>query len=289
VKDFQLSKKSIEEDLRTLASNIAKRTGKKVAKRLGERHTLTSKSSTTDLVTEIDEWSEKQITEYVTSRRPNDEIICEEGTYIKGKNNIRWFIDPIDGTTNFVYSHPGFSISVGVEIDKETKVGAIYAPLLNELFSASSSHGTTCNGREVEVSKTNELSNALIATGFSYKSEFRGTQAKNLIGILPKIRDIRRMGGAAFDLASVACGRVDAFFEHGLSPWDISAGHALVKNAGGIIMVINPSKSGDYSQPEVNVLKSSSEIYENSITVASSKHLIDQVVELLINSQIDYS
>ena len=110
MKDSQLSKKSIEEDLRTLAANIAKRTGKKVAKRLGEQHIQTSKSSATDLVTEIDEWSEKQITKYITSHRPNDEIICEEGTYIKGKNNIRWFIDPIDGTTNFVYSHPGFSI-----------------------------------------------------------------------------------------------------------------------------------------------------------------------------------
>ena len=289
MKDFQLSKKSIEEDLRLLASNITKKTGKKIAKKLGQRHTLTYKSSSTDLVTEIDEWSEREITKYISSHRPNDEIICEEGTYVQGKNNIRWFIDPIDGTTNFVYSHPGFSISVGVEIDKETQIGAIYAPLLNELFSASSSHGTTCNGKEVEVSKTKELSNALIATGFSYKSEFRGTQAKNLIGILPKIRDIRRMGGAAFDLASVACGRVDAFFEYGLSPWDISAGHALVKNAGGVIMTINPSKSGDYKQPEVNVLKSSSEISENTITVASSEHLIDQVVELVTNSQIDYS
>ena len=289
MKDFQLSKKSIEEDLRLLASNITKKTGKKIAKKLGQRHTLTYKSSSTDLVTEIDKWSEREITKYISSHRPNDEIICEEGTHVQGKNNIRWFIDPIDGTTNFVYSHPGFSISVGAEIDKETQIGAIYAPLLNELFSASSSHGTTCNGKEVEVSKTKELANALIATGFSYKSEFRGTQAKNLIGILPKIRDIRRMGGAAFDLASVACGRVDAFFEYGLSPWDISAGHALVKNAGGVIMTINPSKSGDYRQPEVNVLKSSSEISENTITVASSEHLIDQVVELVTNSQIDYS
>jgi len=289
VKDFQLNKKSVEEDLRVIASSITKKTGKKIAKKLGQHHTLTYKSSSTDLVTEIDEWSERKITEYISSRRPHDEIICEEGTYIQGKNNIRWFIDPIDGTTNFVYSHPGFSVSVGVEIDKETQIGAIYAPLLNELFSASSSHGTTRNGRGVEVSKTKELSNALIATGFSYKSEFRGTQAKNLIGILPKIRDIRRMGGAAFDLASVACGRVDAFFEHGLSPWDISAGHALIKNAGGVIMTIDPSRSGDYRQPEVNILKSSSEISENTITVASSKHLIDQVVELVINSQIDYS
>ena len=289
MKDFQLNNKSLEEDLRVLASGIAKKTGKKIAKKLGQRHTLTYKSSATDLVTEIDEWSESKITEYISSRRPSDEIICEEGTYIQGKNNIRWFIDPIDGTTNFVYGHPGFSISIGAEIDKETQVGAIYAPLLNELFSASSFHGTTRNGREVEISKTKELSNALIATGFSYKSEFRGTQAKNLIGILPKIRDIRRMGGAAFDLASVACGRVDAFFEHGLSPWDISAGHALIKNAGGVMMTINPSGSGGYKQPEVSVLKSSSEVSEKTITVASSKHLIDQVVELIIKSQIDYS
>lgn len=289
MKDFQLNSKSIEEDLRTLASKIAKRTGKKVGKKLGERHTLTSKKSATDLVTEVDEWSEKQITEYINSRRPNDEIICEEGTHVQGKNNIRWFIDPIDGTTNFVYGHPGFSISVGVEIDHETKVGAIYAPLLNELFTASSSSGTTRNGKRVKVSETKELSNALIATGFSYDSEYRGIQAESLVGILPKIRDIRRIGGAAFDLASVACGRVDAFFEHGLSPWDISAGHALVKNAGGVVMAINPTESGDFKKSEVTVLKSSSEISENTITVASSKHLIDQVVELIINNQIDYS
>ena len=152
MKDFPLSKKSIEEDLRLLASNITKKTGKKIAKTLGQRHTLTYKSSSTDLVTEIDKWSEREITKYISSHRPNDEIICEEGTHVQGKNNIRWFIDPIDGTTNFVYSHPGFSISVGAEIDKETQIGAIYAPLLNELFSASSSHGTTCNGKEVEVS-----------------------------------------------------------------------------------------------------------------------------------------
>lgn len=289
MKDIQLNKKSIEEDLRSIASEIAKKTGEKVAGKIGEHHQVTSKSSATDLVTEIDEWSEKKITDYITSHRPDDEIICEEGTYIQGKNNIRWFIDPIDGTTNFVYGHPGFSISVGVEIDNETKVGAIYAPLLNELFSASSTHGTTRNGKTVEVSKTKELSSALIATGFSYKSELRATQARNLIGILPKIRDIRRMGGAAFDLASVACGRVDAFFEYGLSPWDISAGHALINNAGGVMMTINPSKSKNSKNSEVNVLKSSSEISEDTITVAASKHLIEQVVELVINSQINYA
>ena len=282
-----MSNNSLEEDLRSVASKAAKKIGKKVAKKIGERHTFNYKSSTTDLVTEIDKWSEKRITEYISNLRPDDEIICEEGTHVKGKNSVRWFIDPIDGTTNFIYGHPGFSISVGVEINNTTEVGAIYAPLLNELFSASSAHGTTRNGKTVEVSKTNLLSNALVATGFSYKSDFRATQAKNLIGILPKIRDIRRIGGAAFDLASVACGRVDAFFEHGLSPWDISAGHALVKNAGGVIKTINLSKSNPSKDYEVSLLKSSSELSSDTITVAASEHLIDQVVELIINSQID--
>ena len=282
-----MSNNSLEEDLRSIASKAAQKTGKKVAKKIGERHTFNYKSSTTDLVTEIDKWSEKRITEYISNLRPDDEIICEEGTHVKGKNSVRWFIDPIDGTTNFIYGHPGFSISVGVEINDTTEVGAIYAPLLNELFSASSAHGTTLNGKTVEVSKTKLLSNALIATGFSYKSDFRATQAKNLIGILPKIRDIRRIGGAAFDLASVACGRVDAFFEHGLSPWDISAGHALVKNAGGVIKTINLSKSNSSKDYEVSLLKSSSELSSDTITVAASEHLIDQVVELIINSQID--
>ena len=288
MKDTQLSKKSTEETLRSIASQAAEKIGKKVAKKIGEIHTFNYKSSTTDLVTEIDKWSEKRITEYINSRRGDDEIICEEGTYMQGKTNIRWYIDPIDGTTNFVYGHPGFSISVGVEIDNETKVGAIYVPLLNELFSASSVHGTTRNGKIVEVSKTKELSKALVATGFSYKSEFRAVQAKNLVGILPKIRDIRRIGGAAFDLASVACGRVDAFFEYGLSPWDISAGHALIKNAGGVVMTINPSKANNSKYSEVGVLRSSSEISDDTITVAASELLIDQVVELIINSQVDY-
>ncbi len=287
MKDIQLNKKSLEEALRSVACKAAQKTGKKVANKIGEQHTLNYKSSTTDLVTEIDKWSEKRITEYVKKYRPDDEIICEEGTHIEGKSNVRWFIDPIDGTTNFVYGHPGFSISIGVEIGNITEVGAIYAPLLNELFSASPTHGTTCNGKTVEVSKTKLLSEALIATGFSYKSDFRAIQAKNLIEILPKIRDIRRVGGAAFDLASVACGRVDAFFEYGLSPWDISAGHALVKNAGGVIKTVNPSRSSSSKHFEVSVLKSSSELSEDTITVAASEYLIDQVVELVINSQTD--
>tara|TARA_B100001123_G_scaffold68426_3_gene76406 strand:- start:2263 stop:3105 length:843 start_codon:yes stop_codon:yes gene_type:complete len=277
-----LSKKSDEEDLRVIASKIAQQVGKDVEKKIGSPHYITSKSSTTDLVTEIDEWSEKTITDYIISLRPNDEVVCEEGTYVSGNNNVRWLIDPIDGTTNFIYGHPGFSISLGIEIDNETKVGALYVPLLDELFAASPAHGTTKNGKIVEVSKTKELNKTLIATGFSYNPKFRETQARNLIGILPNVRDIRRVGGAAFDLASVACGRVDAFFEYGLSPWDVSAGHALVKYAGGEVMTIDQLESNDF---EVNVLKCASTISESTITVAASEHLIDQVVELIINSQ----
>ena len=284
-KDTQLNKNSLEEDIRLLASDIAIKIGKEVENKVGSSHQVSSKSSVTDMVTEIDEWAEKEIAEHISTHRPEDEIICEEGTYVSGENAVKWLIDPIDGTTNFIYGHPGFSISLGVEINNKTEVGALYAPLLSELFSASSSHGTKRNGETVEVSKTKNLSRALIATGFSYNSKYRETQAKNLTGILPNVRDIRRIGGAAFDLASVACGRVDAFFEYGLSPWDISAGHALVKHAGGKVVTIDRGGLDESKNADIKILDRASNISKTAITVAASELLIDQVVELIIKSQ----
>ena len=284
-KDTQLNKNSLEEDIRLLASDIAIKIGKEVENKVGSSHQVSSKSSVTDMVTEIDEWAEKEIAEHISTHRPEDEIICEEGTYVSGENAVKWLIDPIDGTTNFIYGHPGFSISLGVEINNKTEVGALYVPLLGELFSASSSHGTKRNGETVEVSKTKNLSRALIATGFSYDSKYRETQAKNLTGILPNVRDIRRIGGAAFDLASVACGRVDAFFEYGLSPWDISAGHALVKHAGGKVVTIDRGGLDESKNADIKILDRASNISKTAITVAASELLIDQVVELIIKSQ----
>ena len=221
--------------LRDLALDIARAVGPEIGRRAGRVDVLSTKSTATDLVTEVDRWSEAEIVSRILDARPGDSILGEEGTGVAGTSDVRWVVDPIDGTTNFVYGHPGFSVSIGVEVDNEPVAGVVLDPLLGDVFAAAVGHGTTRNGRLVQVSGTTDLTTALVATGFSYDPGRRERQAEVLVGLLPEIRDIRRMGGAAIDLASVSCGRVDAYFEQGLNPWDCAAGTVLVSEAGGRI------------------------------------------------------
>ena len=218
--------------LRDLALDIARTVAPEIGRRAGQVDVSTTKSTATDLVTEVDRWSEAQIVSRILDARPDDSILGEEGTGVTGTSGVRWVVDPIDGTTDFVY---GFSVSIGVEIDGEPAAGVIVDPLLGDEFCAAVGHGTTRNGRPVRVSDVDELSRTLLATGFSYDPERRRRQARVLVEVLPRVRDIRRMGGAALDLASVSCGRVDAYFEKGLNPWDCAAGAVLVAEAGGRI------------------------------------------------------
>ncbi len=221
--------------LRDLALDIAQAVGPEIGRRAGRVDVLSTKSTATDLVTEVDRWSEAEIVSRILDARPRDSILGEEGTGVAGTSDVRWVVDPIDGTTNFVYGHPGFSVSIGVEVDNEPVAGVVLDPLLGDVFAAAVGHGTTRNGQPVQVSGTTDLTTALVATGFSYDPGRRERQAEVLVGLLPEIRDIRRMGGAAIDLASVSCGRVDAYFEQGLNPWDCAAGTVLVSEAGGRI------------------------------------------------------
>ena len=221
--------------LRDLALDIARAVGPEIGRRAGRVDVLSTKSTATDLVTEVDRWSEAEIVSRILDARPQDSILGEEGTGVAGTSDVRWVVDPIDGTTNFVYGHPGFSVSIGVEVDNEPVAGVVLDPLLGDVFAAAVGHGTTRNGQPVQVSGTTDLTTALVATGFSYDPGRRERQAEVLVGLLPEIRDIRRMGGAAIDLASVSCGRVDAYFEQGLNPWDCAAGTVLVSEAGGRI------------------------------------------------------
>ncbi|MAG03242.1 MAG: inositol monophosphatase [Acidimicrobiaceae bacterium] len=232
--------------LRALALRTARSVAPELARRAGGSLNTKTKSSTTDLVTDADLWSENRIAELLHDARPDDAIQCEEGTAVTGTTGVRWVVDPIDGTTNFVYGHPGFSVSIGAELDGEPAVGVIVDPLLGDEFAAALGHGATRNGTPITVSRTTVLSEALIATGFGYQPDRRRRQAEGLVDILPRVRDIRRMGGAALDLASVACGRVDAFFERGLAPWDIAAGVVIVSEAGGRVCDLSEgSPTGD--------------------------------------------
>ncbi len=220
-------------DLRDLALLAAREVVPELRRRAGGRLRSVVKSSPTDLVTDADLWAERHIVDLINRARPDDTIQSEEGTTVTGDSGVRWVVDPIDGTTNFVYGHPGFSVSIGAEVEGRPVAGVVADPLSGDEFAAAEGSGATRNGAPISVAATSDLSVALVATGFGYRPDQRFRQAECLVGLLPRVRDIRRMGGAALDLASVACGRVDAYFEQGLSAWDVCAGTVIVREAGG--------------------------------------------------------
>jgi len=219
--------------LRDLALAVARTVAPELLRRAGRVDVEATKSTATDLVTEVDRWSEARIVEGLLDVRPHDSVVGEEGTGVSGTSGIRWVVDPIDGTTDFVYRHPGFSVSIAAEVDGRPVAGVVVDPLGGDEFCAAHGHGTTRNGVPVRVSAVDEPARALVATGFSYDPDDRRRQASTLVEVLPRVRDIRRMGGAATDLASVSCGRVDAYYERGINHWDRAAGALLVTEAGG--------------------------------------------------------
>ncbi len=222
--------------LLALAEELAGRAAELSLERLGEpRADVRTKSTATDMVSEVDEACERLIVEGIREAQPGDGILSEEGASAEATTGVRWVIDPIDGTTNYLYGHPGYGISIAVEVDGEVAVGVVQDPVHGERFSAIRGHGATRNDVEIEVSTETELGSALVATGFGYTPEGRTAQAELLARLIGSIRDIRRMGAAAVDLCSVACGRVDAYYERGLNHWDLAAGSLIAAEAGATV------------------------------------------------------
>jgi myo-inositol-1(or 4)-monophosphatase len=230
------------DSLLTLATSWANETGELIREGLLRERTLTSKSSTTDLVTEMDSAAEKLIVAAIDEHRPDDGILGEEGTSRTGSTGVRWVIDPIDGTTNYVYRHPFFSVSVGVEIDGVGVAGAVCAPMIGDTYSARLGGGAFRNGLPIAVSTETDLAHALIGTGFGYKSEVRAVQGQRVAALIPHIRDVRRGGSAAIDLCFVADGRLDGYYEDGLNPWDECAGLVIAAEAGAVASRIELSR-----------------------------------------------
>ena len=196
------------------------------------RSEVGTKSTLTDMVTEIDRASEALIVGGLRAARPHDAIVGEEGTADDGTSGVRWLVDPVDGTTNYLYGHPGFAVSIAAEVDGGRAVGVVHDPLHGDVFAAAAGRGATRNGRPIHCSDKADLPTALVATGFAYDPARRAAQAAVLERVLPRIRDVRRMGAASVDLCSVACGRVDAYYERGLGPWDVAAGALIAAEAG---------------------------------------------------------
>lgn len=260
-------------ELLELAQEVAVSAGDLLRKRLPEvaggrllSSGASAKSSPTDLVTDIDRASEALIVQSLLQARPDDGVQGEEGSDRSGSTGIRWVIDPLDGTINYLYGIPVFAVSVAASRDGRSIVGVVHDPMTGSSFTASEHNGSALDGHPLELAATGRpLSQALVGTGFSYSAEHRAAQARLLPTVLASVRDIRRGGSAALDICAVACGRLDAFYEAELKPWDCAAGALVAREAGATVITLEGLAPGsstllaaapDLAQPMVDLLRS---------------------------------
>ena len=229
--------KQDKSDFLNRAIDASKLAGRHILDNLGKlsKDEIDTKQSS-DFVTRVDKESEEIIVRIIKERFPEHHFLAEETHKDNEPGEYRWIIDPLDGTTNFIHQYPAFSVSIALERKGEIISGVIFDPLRNELFTAEKEGGAFLNDNLIRVSQLNETGLALITTGFPFRmKQFLDDYLRLFKNILMEVSDIRRAGSAALDLAHLACGRCDGFFEIGLSPWDVAAGSIIIKEAGGII------------------------------------------------------
>jgi len=229
--------KQDKSDFLNRAIDASKLAGRHILDNLGKlsKDEIDTKQSS-DFVTRVDKESEEIIVRIIKERFPEHHFLAEETHKDNEPGEYRWIIDPLDGTTNFIHQYPAFSVSIALEHKGEVIVGVIFDPLRNELFTAEKEGGAFLNDNSIRVSQLNDMGSALITTGFPFrKKQLLDDYLRLFKSILMKVSDIRRAGSAALDLAHLACGRCDGFFEIGLNPWDVAAGSIIIKEAGGII------------------------------------------------------
>jgi myo-inositol-1(or 4)-monophosphatase len=216
-----------------LAASVAREAGAlALAGRRATALERATKSTTTDLVTQYDRAAEALVVERLRAVRGDDAIVGEEGSALPGTTGYEWLVDPIDGTTNYVYDLPDWCTSIAVAYHGAMVAGAVFLPVTDELFAARAGGGATRNGSPIRCSGERELALALVATGFSYHPSARALQAATVAQLITEVRDIRRSGSAAVDLCRVAAGQVDAYFEQYLNAWDSAAGELIAREAG---------------------------------------------------------
>ncbi len=220
--------------LRVIAAEAARAAGELLRERFvaGREKALRSKSTPTDLVSEADYAAERAIRELLAARRPGDAILGEEQGETQVGEGLRWIVDPLDGTVNFLFGIAQWCVSVAVHDDEGALAGVILDPLRDELFAAQRGGPAMLNGTAITASQQTDMADALVATGFAYDAEVRERQAAVAARLLPIVRDVRRMGSAALDLAWAAAGRYDGYYERAVQPWDIAAGVLICERAG---------------------------------------------------------
>ena len=222
--------------LMNVAASVARRAGDTVL--VGRRQgpvDADTKSTPTDMVTLWDGRSESLIVRDLSERRPHDGVMAEEGSARESETGIVWVVDPIDGTTNFLYGLAGFAVSIAATVEERSIAGAVYLPATRELFVAARGFGAWLGGRRLTCSSASRSEHALVGTGFSYHAEERARQGRRVAGLIAQVRDVRRLGAAAPDLCFVADGRLDAYFEENLRPWDVAAGSLIAEEAGALV------------------------------------------------------
>jgi myo-inositol-1(or 4)-monophosphatase len=254
-----------ERQLLEVARDAAEAAAAELRRRFGgHAHGVRSKSTPTDLVSDADLAAESAIRSILAERRPGDSILAEEGGESDG-GEIRWVVDPLDGTINYLFGIPAYAVSVACEDAAGTVAGVVLDPSRDERFEATRSGAATLNDEAFSApSRADGLAVAMVATGFGYDAKVRARQAEVVMRVLPRVRDIRRVGAAALDLCWCACGRFDAYYERGLNPWDVAAGGLIARRAG----------------LEVRDLPATAD--EPAGTVAAPASLIDELVALIV-------
>ncbi|GAB3591039.1 Inositol-1-monophosphatase SuhB [Corynebacterium faecale] len=253
-------------ELRAIASETATLTAARIRDKRAELGNLwdytNTKSSSVDPVTIVDTLAEDFIANRIQELRPEDGLIGEEGTGAPSLSGVTWIVDPIDGTVNFVYGLPQYAVSIAAAVDGVVVAGAVINVDTGVLYSAARGEGAYKYLPEkdeivlLRVNDVSDLSQALVATGFSYSATRRGHQAEVLTSVLPAVRDIRRLGSAALDLCLLADGQVDVYYEHGLNCWDYAAGILIAEEAGALVHAPGlsiPGQSGEilYAAPQL--------------------------------------
>ncbi|WP_239309634.1 MULTISPECIES: inositol monophosphatase family protein [unclassified Frankia] len=251
-------------ELLELALAVAQEAGDLLLRgRAGTVAAESTKSSPTDVVTALDRASEELVGRRLREARPGDGLLGEEGADDVGTSGVRWIVDPLDGTVNFLYSLPNWAVSIAAEIDGTVVAGVVHAPAMGVTYTAALGEGSARNGAALTGSTVTDLSHALVATGFGYTVERRASQVTVLTRVLPRVRDIRRMGAASLDLGAAAAGLVDAYYERGLHPWDHAAGGLIATEAGLRV-------GGLHGRP-----------VSNDLTIAAPPALFDALHDLL--------
>jgi myo-inositol-1(or 4)-monophosphatase len=244
-----------------IAIDIARESGALLSTYFERRVTFELKGDF-DLVTEADRASERLVVERLRSHFPAHSIVAEEGGGREGSSTYRWYVDPLDGTTNFAHSYPVYNVTLGLERDGEMLVGVVFDPTRQEMFSAERGAGAYLNNRRIRVSTASRLADSLVATGFPSRKRDLNVNIHFYHQMAMATHGVRRGGSAAIDLAYVACGRLEAFWEFGLNPWDMAAGTLLVTEAGGRC---TDMKGGPHTVTAPHLLTDNSAIHQETL------------------------